>query len=129
MEKKYVLKQENINSLSADGTENSEHIFDMIDRAEMCLNNIQDNTDLCMNVFKLSTSKVDEDESDAMQLMCEDCIEIERQAGEITDKIQIIKSKIDKHLKVKEMDVEELLKQILILELHSKQIAEKILQN
>ena len=82
--KKYVLKSDNLEQeKSADGTENSEHVFDMIDRAEMCLSNIQDNTDLCMNIYKLSKQTLSEDEIDAMQLLCEENISIEQSAGEI----------------------------------------------
>lgn len=128
--KKYVLKMDKGESVkSADGTENSEHIFDMIDRAQMCLSNIQDNTDLCMNVYQLGKNSLDEDEIDALQLLCEEVISIEGQAGEIAQEIEIIKEKIDKHLKVSEGQIEELLKNILILELHSKEIMEKMLKN
>ena len=128
--KKYVLKSDNLEQeKSADGTENSEHVFDMIDRAEMCLSNIQDNTDLCMNIYKLSKQTLSEDEIDAMQLLCEENISIEQSAGEIAMQLEIVKGNIDKHLKVTESKVEEILKQILILELHSKEIAEKMLKN
>lgn len=128
--KKYVLKSDNLEQeKSADGTENSEHVFDMIDRAEMCLSNIQDNTDLCMNIYKLSKQTLSEDEIDAMQLLCEENISIEESAGEIASQLEIVKGNIDKHLKVTESKVEEILKQILILELHSKEIAEKMLKN
>lgn len=129
--KKYILKDENLKiEKSADGTENAEHIFDMIERAEMCLNNIQDNTDLCMKIFNLKKESLsDEDEIDALQLVCEDCIAIESQASAVMENIAIIKGKIDKHIKVSEGQVEQKLKEILILELHSKDIVEKMIKN
>ena len=129
--KKYVLKSSILESakVSADGTENSEHIFDMIERAELCFGNIQDNVDLCMDIFKLNKDNIqDEDEIDALQLMCEDCITIENEATSVIESIEIIKGKIEKHLKVKEYEVEEFLKAILLLELKSKDIVDKILR-
>lgn len=127
-QKKYILKTDNDQiQKSADGTENSEHVFDMLARAEMCLSNIQDNTDLCMSMYKLNQNG-DEDEKDALQLFCEDCIEIECQAGQIGEEIEMLKYKIDKHLKIDLAKVEQLLKDILILELRSKEIVEKMLK-
>ena len=102
--------------LAADGTENSEHVFDMIERFEMTYGKIQKDS-------------FDEDELDAMQLMCQDCIDIEAKANELINDIEILKERINKKIKVKESEVEELLKQILILELHSKEIVEKIIKN
>ena len=129
MEKKYKLKEENSYTKSADGTENFEHILDMIERAEVCIDNIRDNTDLCVNLFNLKKNKSDDDELDAFQLLCQDCITIEQQAVEISQEIELLNNKIDKHLKVSESVVEEILKNILILELHSKEIMEKCLNN
>lgn len=126
MEQKYQIKNQ---EKSADGTENSEHIFDMIERAEMCINNIQDNTDLCMNIFKLKKEDCDEDEADALQLLCEDSIAIEQETIGICDEVEIVKNKIKKHIKIGENSVEEILKRVLILELKSKNIVEKILNN
>jgi len=127
--KKYVLKnKENIEVKAADGTENSEHIFDMIARAEMTLDNIKDNTDLCINFFKLADTKgeMDNDELDALSLICEEAITLECASKEDEEKINIIKEKLSKNVNVKEGEVEELLKNILINELHSKEIVDKV---
>ena len=127
MDKKYNLKSNQYDATSGDGTENAEHIFDMIDRANMCLSNIQDNNDLCINMFKLKKDKIaDEDELDALQLLCQEGITIEEQSIELKDKLATFEEKINQKTKVKESEVEEVLKQILILELHSKSIVEKI---
>ncbi len=125
--KKYVLKNQKEIEKSADGTENAEHIFDMIERAELCYGNIQDNTDLCVNLFKIK--KVDEDESDALQLLCEDCIIYEKRAGELMGEIDFYKDKISHGDSVKEEIIEEILKEILIIELHSKDVMEKMVKN
>lgn len=126
--KKYIRKKEDSVVESFDGTENKEHIFDMIDRTEMCIENIQNNTDICMSVFKIEQARVDEDEGDALQLLCQDCIEIEAESCEVLDEIEIIKEKIDKHLGVSEAKVEDLLKKALILDLRSEQLVEKIIK-
>lgn len=125
--KKYVLKNQKEIAKSADGTENAEHIFDMIERAELCYGNIQDNTDLCVNLFKIK--EVDCDESDALQLLCEDCIVYEKRAGELMGEIDFYKEKISNGDAVKEDKIQEILKEILIIELHSKNITEKMLKN
>ncbi len=127
--KKYVLKKDVEGVVkSADGTENGEHIFDMIERAELCYANIQDNTDLCVSLFKMKKD-IDEDENDAMQLLCEDCIVFERRAGELMGEIDFYKDKIARGESVSEGKIEEILKEILVIELHSKDTMEKLIQN
>lgn len=124
--KKYALKKDV--EKSADGTENGEHVFDMLHRAEMCIENIQSNTDVCMGIFKLEESRLEEDEADAVQLLCQDCIEVEAESCEVVQEIEIIKEKLEKHLSVSEAKVEELLKKVLILDLRSQQLVEKIIK-
>ena len=124
--KRYVLKE--TAEVSQDGTENKEHVFDMLHRAEMCVDNIQSNTDVCMSIFKLEQGKFDEDEEDALQLLCQDCIDVEAESCLIVDEIEIIKDKIEKHLAVSEAKVEELLKQVLLLEFKSENLVEKIIK-
>ena len=127
--KKYVLKKDVDNTVKpADGTENGEHIFDMIDRAKMCFGNIQDNTDLAAQIFKLNKNNLDEDELDALQLLCEDAIAIEKEGERVMGELSIDCDKIDKHIKVSEGKIEEYLKAILLLEMSSKNIIEKILR-
>lgn len=127
--KKYVLKTEvEKQEKSADGTENAEHIIDMIDRAKMCLNNIQDNTDLAVNVFKLEKQQIDEDELDAIQLMCQEMIDIEQQSNDIFQEIEEIENLINNKMNIKEFMVEEILKKVLVLEFHSQEIVDKLLK-
>lgn len=127
--KKYVLKTEGEKQeKSADGTENAEHIIDMIDRAKMCLNNIQDNTDLAVNVFKLKKQQIDEDELDAIQLMCQEMIDIEQQSNDIFQEIEEIENLINNKMNIKEFMVEEILKKVLVLEFHSQEIVDKLLK-
>ena len=126
--KKYVLKNQKEIVKSADGTENAEHIFDMIERAELCYGNIQDNTDLCVSLFKLKKGQ-DEDERDAMQLLCEDCIVFEKRAGELMGEIDFYKQKIENGEGANEGKIEEILKEILVIELHSKNTMEKLIEN
>lgn len=109
-------------TVSADGIENSEHVLDILQEIDMLKNNIRDNSDLGISLYNFHKKNEDlnVDILDAMQLACEKIIEIEKTANELTQ----IQSKID-------MKNEEQLKIILVkmkdLEENSKKTLESIL--
>lgn len=109
-------------SVSADGIENSEHVLDILQEIDMLKTNISDNSDLGISIYNLQKKNKDlsDDILDAIQIACEKIIEIEKTAQELTQ----IQSKID----IKD---ERQLKIILVkmkdLEGKSKKLLESIL--
>ena len=68
-EKKYVLKTQS--EKFDDGTNNDEHVLDIIKEIEMLYSNIQDNNDIGMKLFKLKEqADVDKDILDAIEIGC-----------------------------------------------------------
>jgi len=122
-EKKYILKNE-VQRFD-DGTNNDEHIKDIIKKAEMLYDNIQDNNDICIQIYNdRKNKKVDEDVLDALQIACQNSIEIEKQAGEIMQAIEKYASQLDR---TSQPALETLLNQTIILEKKSKKIMESAL--
>ncbi|MBE7074346.1 MAG: hypothetical protein E7379_04595 [Clostridiales bacterium] len=123
VEKKYILKNE-VQRFD-DGTNNDEHIKDIIKKAEMLYDNIQDNNDICIQIYNdRKNKKVDEDVLDALQIACQNSIEIEKQAGEIMQAIEKYASQLDR---TSQPALETLLNQTIILEKKSKKIMESAL--
>ncbi len=80
---------------SHDGTQNKEHISDIIEKCEMLFANIQDNTDLAVRLFSLQEGDiVDKDILDAVKLDCEDIIQIEKLADNYISQISNYKNQI-----------------------------------
>ena len=123
VEKKYILNNE-VQRFD-DGTNNDEHIKDIIKKAEMLYDNIQDNNDICIQIYNdRKNKKVDEDVLDALQIACQNSIEIEKQAGEIMQAIEKYASQLDR---TSQPALETLLNQTIILEKKSKKIMESAL--
>lgn len=105
-------------SVSADGIENSEHVLDILQEIDMLKTNISDNSDLGISIYNLQKKNKDlsDDILDAIQIACEKIIEIEKTAQELTQ----IQSKIDikderqlKIILIKMKDLEEKSKKLL----------------
>ena len=124
--KKYVLKQDE--NKPADGTLNAEHIRDIIAEIEMSFENIQDNIDICLQVYKVKQAvETDKDTLDAISVACENSIEIEKQAGEIMSIVEQFKQNLGIYDKSGEGDLKILLKQMLGFEKQSKKIMEGVM--
>ena len=119
--KKYVMKSDNVSF--EDGTNNAEHIRDIISDIEILYSNIQDNNDICMQLY-LIKKNIDEDLADALQLACETLVQIEQDAGDIIEVVNKVKENIDKCDKSQEADFKSLLKQMKELEKKSRKIME-----
>lgn len=119
--KKYVMKTEKVSF--EDGTDNAEHIRDIISEIEILYNNIQDNNDICMQLY-LIKKNIDEDLADALQLACETLVQIEQDAGDIIEVVNKVKENIDKCDKSQEADFKSLLKQMKDFEKKSRKIME-----
>lgn len=124
--KKYILKAE-IEKFE-DGSNNDEHIKDIISEIDVLYGNIQDNNDICVQLFKVKQQHdADKDVIDAIQIACEDIIEIEKQASEIMKVVDKLKENLNKIDKNYQKDLENLLKQIKNFEKKSKKIMESVL--
>lgn len=123
VEKKYKLKSEI--EIFADGTNNQEHIKDIVKQIDLLYCNIQDNNDICMQVFALrKKDQLEEDILDALQIACQNSIEIENQAVKIMEVIKKFEDKFDKNCQT---DLEKFLKQMENYEKKSKKIMESVL--
>ena len=124
--KKYVLKKDE--DKPADGTLNAEHIRDIIDHIEISFENIQDDIDICMQVYKAKQEMdVDRDTLDAISVACENAIEIEKQAGEVMTIVEQFKQNLGIYDKSGEGDLKILLKQMLGYEKQTKKIMEGVI--
>lgn len=121
MAKKYIMKNEKI--AYSDGTSNDEYIRDIISEIEVLFGNIQDNCDLCMQLYNIRKND-DEDLADALQIACENLVAIEKDAGEIISVVDQVKENIKKYNKENQEDFENLLKQMRGYEKKSKKIME-----
>lgn len=119
--KKYVMKSDNVSF--EDGTNNAEHIRDIISDIEILYSNIQDNNDICMQLY-LIKKNIDEDLADALQLACETLVQIEQDAGDIIEVVNKAKQHLSKCDKSQEADFKSLLKQMKELEKKSRKIME-----
>lgn len=127
MEKKFILKKD-IEKF-ADGSSNSEHIKDIISEIKICYDNIQANNDVCFQVFKLKESRSeDEDTLDAISLICEDAVALEKEADQIIEVISQAEENIKKYSKENEVDFNNLLLQIQKIEEKSSKLMEKVLK-
>ena len=124
--KKYVLKTEQ--EKYADGTNNEEHIRDIISQVEISFENIQDNNDVCLQVYKVKQAiDTDKDTLDAISIACENSIEIEKQAGDVLAVVEQVKDNLDKYGKSNEEDLQNLLKQMQKYEKQSRKIMEGVM--
>lgn len=124
--KKYALKKDLEKVVySADGIDNKEHILDLLAETELLFNNIQDNVDICINIYKLQKEKnLEEDELDAIQIACENCVELEKSATKIYQEIKEIK---ESKTVPNEDDIKRLNNQMKSFENKSKKLLEGIL--
>ncbi len=109
-------------TVSADGVENSEHVLDILQEIDMLKGNISDNTDLGISLFKFhkKNKDLDEDTLDAVQLACEKIIEVEKTVEGIT--------KLQSQIDVKDEEkLKSILEEIRRLEEISKKTLESIL--
>lgn len=117
----------NKHSHSHDGTQNREHISDIIEKCEMLFANIQDNTDLAARLFSFVEEKVnDKDILDAVRLDCEDIIQIEKLADNYISQISNYKNKIikdDEH-----GDIFDIYSELKDLENKSTKLVEQVLK-
>lgn len=119
--KKYALKRDK--ETYADGTSNAEHIKDIVCEIEILYGNIQDNNDICMQLYKIRQKQgADEDIVDALQIACENSIAIEQDAADVMKVVDKVKENISKFDKSNEEDVGNLLKQMRNLEKKSQKI-------
>ncbi|MBQ8792651.1 MAG: hypothetical protein IJZ62_03460 [Clostridia bacterium] len=121
--KKYILKTE-VEKFS-DGSSNEEHIKDIMAEMEMLYGNIQDNNDICLQVYKVK-QEADKDIVDAISIVCDTLIEIEKQAGKIMQVIEKYDGKLDKNC---QLELESLLKAVKNYEKKSKKLMESVLIN
>ncbi|MBQ8444711.1 MAG: hypothetical protein IJX25_05110 [Clostridia bacterium] len=121
--KKYILKTE-VEKFS-DGSSNEEHIKDILAEMEMLYGNIQDNNDICLQVYKVK-QEADKDIVDAISIVCDTLIEIEKQAGKIMQVIEKYDGKLDKNC---QLELESLLKAVKNYEKKSKKLMESVLIN
>ncbi len=119
MNKKFQLKG-GAASKPADGTENNEHILDIISHAKMKYSNIQDNFDIALKMYKLNKSG-DEDILDAIQLNCENLAVIESEASGLIGEIENYNEKNETHLKT-------LYSRLAVLENQSNLLLNRILE-
>lgn len=127
MEKKFVLKKD-IETF-ADGSSNSEHIKDIIGEIKVCYDNIQANNDVCFQMYKLKESaSEDQDTLDAISLVCEDAVLLEKEADQIIEVISQAEENIKKYSKENEVDFNNLLLQIQKIEEKSSKLMEKVLK-
>ena len=127
MEKKFVLKKDIENF--ADGSSNSEHIKDIISEIKVCFDNIQANNDVCLQMFKIKQAGgEDQDTLDAISLICEDAVALERDANQIIEVIEKAQQNIEKYSKENEFDFNNLLTQIQKIEEKSANLMEKVLK-
>lgn len=127
MEKKFVLKKDIENF--ADGSSNSEHIKDIISEIKVCFDNIQANNDVCLQMFKIKQAGgEDQDTLDAISLICEDAVALERGANQIIEVIEKAQQNIEKYSKENEFDFNNLLIQIQKIEEKSAKLMEKVLK-
>ena len=95
-EKKYVLKTQS--EKFDDGTNNDEHVLDIIKEIEMLYSNIQDNNDIGMQLFKLKEqADVDKDILDAIEIGCENLIQLEKEGYAVLEVVYKHKEKLDKN--------------------------------
>lgn len=95
-EKKYVLKAQT--EKFDDGTNNDEHVLDIIKEIEMLYSNIQDNNDIGMQLFKLKEqANVDKDILDAIGIACENLIQLEKEGYAVLEVVYKHKEKLDKN--------------------------------
>ena len=125
MEKKYILKTYKIQY--TDGTSNEEHILDIIAQVKMLYENICDNIDICMQVYSVKKSSGDEDLADALSIVCEDAIAIEKSAQDVICVINKVNENISKYGKNNQLDFESLLNQMKDYEDKSRKIIEKVM--
>ncbi len=128
MEKKYQIKgtsEKQKNSKSADGTENSEHILDILANAKVLYSNIQDNFDIAATMFKLNKKESDEDILDALQIECESMAEIENEAGIIIQSMENFQERLEE---INQDNLEVVYQKLQELETKSKTILERILK-
>lgn len=124
--KKFVLKSD-IAKFN-DGTNNEEHIKDIISEIEISYSNIQDNNDICIQLFKTREENVDKDLLDALQVACENMIELEKQATEVFNVADEVKKNLSKIDKSSQLDLEKLLKQMNGYEKKSEKIMKSVLK-
>lgn len=123
--KKYIMKDSM--QKYADGTSNEEHIADIISQIEILYDNIQDNNDICLQLYKVKVNDgSDEDTVDAIQIACENAVEIEKEASDIMQVIEKVKESIEKYDKSNEVDFENLLKQMQSFEEKSRKLLESV---
>lgn len=126
--KKFALKKDA--TKAADGTENEEHIMDIINEIEMLFENIQGNNDIAVAVYNVrKKDEIDEDTLDAIQISCENSIEIEKEAADIYNTILQVKGNIEKYNKANELDFKAMLKAMKELENKSRKSMESVVKN
>ncbi|MBO5395067.1 MAG: hypothetical protein J6A28_04125 [Clostridia bacterium] len=124
--KKYVMKDST--QKYADGTSNEEYIMDIISQIEVLYSNITDNNDICLQLFKVREAEnADEDMVDAIQLACEDAVQIEKDATDIMTVIEKVKENIQHYDKSNQLDFENLLAQMKGMEERSRKIMERVM--
>ena len=122
--KKYQLKSEV--EKFADGSNNDENIKDMLESMEMLFDNIQENNDICIAVFKEKQKQMDEDVVDALQIVCQDMLEVEKEADEVMAVVKSAQENLSKLGKKSQADLEILLTKLQNIEKKSKKFLERI---
>lgn len=110
------IKNEN----NKDGIDNNEHILDIAQGIDVSYTNIKDNTDMSIEIFKLRKKEnLDEDMLDALQIACENIIEIEKEASVLNAQLEILGKN--------ERKLQEIYQKIKDLEEISRKMLERIL--
>lgn len=128
MEKKYQLKGTHAKEKmrkSADGTQNSEHILDIIADSKVLFSNIQDNFDIAVTIFKMNKKENDEDILDALQLDCERMAELEAEAGEIMQAMEKFEGSLQE---INQANLEIVFEKLKKFEEESKIILERLIK-
>lgn len=86
-------EHEHENEYHEDGIDNSEHILDMLEMAEMSYDNIKDNTDVVFSTLKQLEGK-DEDFLDVLRINCSAILEVEKSIKTTYDNFKALKDNI-----------------------------------
>lgn len=116
---------------SKDGTENKEHILDLIKSTKVLYENLQNNTDISIKMLEKEIGLEDKDYDlvDAITLLCQEIVKCEKDSKEFYDKLEDYEKSIEDGNIVEEKEIQIIYDKFKDLERVSKSKMENIIKS